>query len=421
MTLPADFTIDADPSANLGYDASNSQVLTLQLETPPTTDVGRVVFSVAAKSKGADDLVFSPVSGEPTTPGGSVDTTMPATGVHSYIVRCQVNNGVDSNGKVVAGWTTHRLVAIRSPKDLRKMVPVERTEYEAPDGWTGAFNEMVDYLETLNIIEGGLVDDDLEVTGDLVVGEFITPTVPASVFATTVADMNDVPVTGTSFHVEIDEPGGDLTGFAGGANGRLLIVSVVSGGGGFVLKHEDAGSSAANRLVHPGSRDVVMDAGMTVVYQYATGRWRLLGHAVPAFGELYVSTPAATAIVAVDTPIKIAGTTTLVASPAAVDFSMPADNRLRYDGPGTIVAQVTVRGTLVSGTSTNSQILVAKNGSVIASSAGLTRTSTSYAAASSSAFVELANGDYVEAWIENLSNDVDVTLDALHMAALKVA
>lgn len=138
----AEFTINYSSYANLGYDAQNGQSLSVKLETL-STDIRKVVFSLVSKSKDAPDLVFTPSSGEPASPGDAVQVDMPATGSHTYILRCQVNDGVDALASTVEAWTKERAVAIRTPSGRRKMVPVERTEYESPDGWTGAYNDLV--------------------------------------------------------------------------------------------------------------------------------------------------------------------------------------------------------------------------------------------------------------------------------------
>ncbi|HZL96817.1 MAG TPA: hypothetical protein VFB99_24390, partial [Vicinamibacterales bacterium] len=148
MTI-SDFTINADPSADPGFDATAAQVLTLQLENLPATDVYRTQFSVARFSKDMPALVFSPVSGEPATPGGTVTVTCPATGTHSFIIDCVVNNGVDQLGVTRTDFRSARLVTVRAPTGLGKIVPGESTEYDVTNGWTGRLNEMIDAVDLL--------------------------------------------------------------------------------------------------------------------------------------------------------------------------------------------------------------------------------------------------------------------------------
>ena len=144
----AEFSIDGDAYANLGYDASPSQVLDLVLEN--TTDVRMVVYSVVQKSAGAPDIVFSPASGQAASPGATVQVTMPASGIHTYIIQAKVNGGTSSDAKLVAAWTKQRAVAIRGAKSsLRKMVPVESTQYHPTEGWSTVINDLVDAVEAL--------------------------------------------------------------------------------------------------------------------------------------------------------------------------------------------------------------------------------------------------------------------------------
>lgn len=291
MTISADFTIEADPSANLGYDATNSQVLTLQLEATPTAEVGKVVFSVAQKSKDAPALVFSPVSGEPATPGGTVDVTMPSSGTHSYALQCQINNGINADADNVAAWTRYRMVSIRSPNTLRKMVPAETTEYEAPDGWTAAFNEMIDYLDGLTLTEG-------------------------------------------------------------------------------------------------------------------------------RYGEMYLSAAADTTISTVNTPVKLAGTTT---EGDVEGFEMTADNRLSYTGAGTIYALVNVCTSIkaVSGTDF-CEMHIYKNGTLVPGSTVQWRTSSSPAGNQSSCcLVPMTTNDYLEVWVENITGTENFRAESLTMTAVR--
>lgn len=64
------------------------------------------------------------------------------------------------------------------------------------------------------------------------------------------------------------------------------------------------------------------------------------GEFMAAYGHIYISTPVATSIAAIDTYQKAAGTTTLKTTPTAVDFDMPAVNRLRHTG--TVVKPILV-------------------------------------------------------------------------------
>lgn len=141
MSSTAAFSITASASTDIGYDATNSEVLTLTLEASPALDVHSVAWSISQKSNGANVLTFSDAAPQPpTTP---VTLTMPATGWHSWVIRCVVNGGVDALGNIDPALTSERLVAILSGAGLRKIVPAERTQYNATDGWSAAFNDAI--------------------------------------------------------------------------------------------------------------------------------------------------------------------------------------------------------------------------------------------------------------------------------------
>lgn len=148
----AHFLIEDSPSADRGYDAVAGQTLALVLEHPEP-DIYKVEFSIAdpsdpqapLASKDAPVLLLDPLDGIAPTPSSVVLVTMPM-GVHSYAIRCQVNNGVEAaTGRPVPEWTFDRIVSIRSSNGLRKIIPGERTEYSAA-GWADAQNEEIEAL-----------------------------------------------------------------------------------------------------------------------------------------------------------------------------------------------------------------------------------------------------------------------------------
>jgi hypothetical protein len=160
--MGAEFTIEGTAFDTLGYDATHSQVLDLALEDSTGLDAPRVVYSVVATSDGAPALTFSPSTGIPTTPTGTVTVTMPGSGVHSYRIQCQVNEGRDSTGRTNREYTKERIVAIRSTNlELRKLVPGETTQFAAV-GWTEEQNRAVDAIESG--AGGGGTAEDVEAT-----------------------------------------------------------------------------------------------------------------------------------------------------------------------------------------------------------------------------------------------------------------
>jgi hypothetical protein len=163
MVSPALFDIEAD-GGDRGYDATNGQVLTLRLRTPPPS-LTSVLFQVydpagfnaelgiaanpPRQSKGAPNLTLvGATSGpavSPVTLDGDVTVQMPFDGWHSWLVRCVVNGGMRTlpNGKQVIDPTLmhQRMIVVRSPAGRRKIVITETTEYEI-DGWPGGLNEV---------------------------------------------------------------------------------------------------------------------------------------------------------------------------------------------------------------------------------------------------------------------------------------
>ena len=67
----------------------------------------------------------------------------------------------------------------------------------------------------------------------------------------------------------------NITGLAGGADGRVILILNV-GSNNIVLKNQDAGSTAANRFLFPGSTGVTIQAedAVTLWYDSTTSRWR---------------------------------------------------------------------------------------------------------------------------------------------------
>lgn len=136
--------------------------------------------------------------------------------------------------------------------------------------------------------------------------------------------------------------------------------------------------------------------------------------ATASSAEIYFSTAVETAIATVDTPVKALGTTTLVTDPAAVNFTMPANNRLTYSGTQTIVASVSVTLSMTSaGNGKKISFSIAKNGTPIASSEidRYVGTGADIGAAALQTLVELEATDYVELWIENKTDNTNATVE----------
>lgn len=83
----------------------------------------------------------------------------------------------------------------------------------------------------------------------------------------------------------------NITGLAGGTDGRLLLIHNV-GAQNIVLKDEDAASTAANRFALTGDFTLLPDAVCLLQYDSTSSRWRLIGGGAGAFIELgEITTP----------------------------------------------------------------------------------------------------------------------------------
>ena len=68
-----------------------------------------------------------------------------------------------------------------------------------------------------------------------------------------------------------------ITGIAGGADGRLLIVHNIDATDALTLSDEDAASTAANRLALQGNVVLAPDTSVLLQYDSTSSRWRMVG------------------------------------------------------------------------------------------------------------------------------------------------
>jgi hypothetical protein len=129
------------------------------------------------------------------------------------------------------------------------------------------------------------------------------------------------------------------------------------------------------------------------------------------YGEIYISTPAATVIAVAGTYVAAAGTTTSV---DLARFDMPVNGRLRYLSPGTAIPRkfrVGAHATINTTLSTATHVRIAKNGVTIASSEmHVDHGPTVETAITTSTIVTLTHNDYVELWV-TMDNVGSVTLE----------
>lgn len=137
----------ASPFADGGFDCVAGEDLTIELEDLPALDVSRIQVSTVSLSDGAPAFTYSD-GGAPSPPTTPVTTTAPSSGCHAFLVRVQVWGSYDARGQQLTD-VRERVIVLRSDvTGLRKMAPAERAQYHATVAWTGAFGEIVDYLET---------------------------------------------------------------------------------------------------------------------------------------------------------------------------------------------------------------------------------------------------------------------------------
>jgi hypothetical protein len=132
--------------------------------------------------------------------------------------------------------------------------------------------------------------------------------------------------------------------------------------------------------------------------------------ALLTYGSFHFTTAATTSLSSA-TPAKAAGTTT---AGLLGGFTMPTNNRLTYGDSTTRVfsVRVSLSMTRSSGGGPNVSVMVAKNGTVIPYSQNTQEiaTTTDQVNIASCITVELAEDDYVEAWIET-NNGVDIDVE----------
>lgn len=143
------------------------------------------------------------------------------------------------------------------------------------------------------------------------------------------------------------------------------------------------------------------------------------GHA-----EIYVSTPALTDITTQSVYQKAEGATTLSTAPTVVNWSMPANNRLRYDGVANRLAKVSCTVTLTtSGDAKLISFRLAKNDTTQVDSQV-----QQYAVLASqqenvslTGLFEVATNDYIELWVANETDTTDLTVTNISMDVISFA
>lgn len=121
-------------------------------------------------------------------------------------------------------------------------------------------------------------DDDLNVGGALDLGGDIeySERSPAQI---TSNQANLATGTETVQRIDTDAPR-NISGFAGGRAGRVIVI-VYIGGNEVVLLNQDAGSTAANRMMLPNNTSLSLTEteAVTLWYDNTMSRWRAIGAA----------------------------------------------------------------------------------------------------------------------------------------------
>jgi hypothetical protein len=137
----------------------------------------------------------------------------------------------------------------------------------------------------------------------------------------------------------------------------------------------------------------------------------------PSFGSMFVSTPAVTNIMTTGVYVKAAGTTGLAPGITARNFTQPGNNQLTYGGTVKIHGHATVAIAVSSAIGGKEiGVKVAQNDIVINESE-VTRVlggAGEAAAVFVQAEVELDPTDFVNLHVANLTDNTDITVDAMN-------
>jgi hypothetical protein len=133
-------------------------------------------------------------------------------------------------------------------------------------------------------------------------------------------------------------------------------------------------------------------------------------------GSIYVSTPASTSIAVAGTYVEGAGTYTLSVSPAANEFDMNTNARLRYTGTPTVNCMFMASVSLEIDTAiTNKEFAVAlhKNGTLITGTkiVGFSpATTVNSVNLYTIGYASMATNDYISAFVANMDSTDNLTI-----------
>jgi hypothetical protein len=133
-------------------------------------------------------------------------------------------------------------------------------------------------------------------------------------------------------------------------------------------------------------------------------------------GNIYVSTPATTLFAAMNTPVKVSGTTTAA---SLFRVTAPTSNRLAYTGTKTRTFQVICSLSMLAASSNRSySFYISKNGSLLPESKQFLKlgSNADRGTVTLSCMVSMNTNDYVEVWVENNSDNSSLTVETLNLA-----
>lgn len=198
-------------------------------------------------------------------------------------------------------------------------------------------------------------------------------------------------------------------------------------------------SGGAMQVLSGNSATAVNVSGITGIYAgemknvlfvgtgtYKTGtfsnRWEVESTGITtekddvAAGNLYISASAVTSIAAVNTPVKVAGTTT---AGSLFRVTSPTNNRLTYTGKKSRRFQVICSVTMVSaGLNKNFSFYIAKNGTVLPESRQQMQLAVTgdRGTITVSCMADMATNDYLEVWVANNSDNTSLTVTLMNLA-----
>jgi hypothetical protein len=249
MPIAALFDINLD-GEDRGYEASNSEVLSIKLRDPSLAST--VLFQVfdpagvnpelgiganpPRASKDAPTLTLvGATSGQavsPTSVSAAVAVTLPGSGTASWIIRCLVNGGMRQlpNGSTVfdPALIYERGVYIPTVYGTRKPVATETAQFEI-EGWAGALADHMEAgtagmpVDLVDLIDGEVIEwaASQKFSGSLVLGTTQLQAVNSSPLA--------VVLGANVTRLYLFDGDADISSISGASDGRLVHVHVVSG------------------------------------------------------------------------------------------------------------------------------------------------------------------------------------------------